>query len=123
MPIKLTFSKEGKEAVDKARATHADMFEGLTPAAEDYNEALFRWAREHPEEVAPYRHAIGTDEKAFPLELLNHWAEIEYFSRDLIGETTEDVVEKWINISHPDKGGEKTKEGFGGKEVPGGARD
>jgi hypothetical protein len=53
-----------------------------------------------------------------------HGEEIDYFSRDFPGVPIEEVVKKWIEVNpQPDKTEEIGKEGFGGKDIPSGARD
>jgi hypothetical protein len=53
-----------------------------------------------------------------------HGEEIEFFSKDFPGVPIEEVVKKWVEVNpQPGKVEEAGKEGFGGKDIPAGARD
>jgi hypothetical protein len=117
----IKFTEEGKHAVDQGRGKHHDLFEGLEVDSPPFYEALSRWAKEYPEEISPYKHAIGSEEKSFPLELLLHWEQIEFFSKEYPGVPIEQLIPKWLE-GNPFKGEEKGKAGFG-TDIPAGARD
>ena len=92
--MKLT--EENEHPVDRARRRHPEIFTESTkdPTGDAFVEALSRWAREYPEEARAYEEMPRG--KSYPMEILDHFDEIEARAKNYPNQDIVEVIEGWI---------------------------
>jgi hypothetical protein len=68
--------------------------EGFRVGSDEFEEALSRWARKYPEEARAYEEMPRG--KSYPMEILDHFEEIEARAKRYPNLDIVEVIEGWI---------------------------